>query len=120
MNGGPWFDPNTFGWMYGSIVGGLGGTLGGCLGALAGVLAPKGKGKGVVIGSFVFCILFGLANLAFGIAALIASQPYGIWYPPMLIGFLFTLLFSILLPVVNLRYRQAEQRQMQAADFRSE
>ena len=113
MNGS-WFDPNNFGWMYGAIVGGLGGTLGGCLGAIAGVLAPRGKARGFVISGFVFCILFGLANLAFGIAALLASQPYGIWYTFLLLGGIPTVVFGALLPVVHLRYRQAEERKLGA------
>ncbi|MFQ5506159.1 MAG: hypothetical protein ACE5F1_15405 [Planctomycetota bacterium] len=114
----PWFDPNRFGAWYGSVAGGGGGVIGGTLGALGGWLAPKGKGRSFVIGGMFCMLVFGLANLAFGITALVLGQPYGIWYGGLLCGVIFTAVTASLIPVMNKRYRQAEQRRMEAEDLR--
>jgi hypothetical protein len=114
----PWFDPNTFGAWFGTIGGGVGGPLGGLWGGLAGRLAPQGKGRAWVLGIGWGFFGAGVLLLAAGVYALVAGQPYGIWYGPCLIGGLFTLLFGILTPVVRHRYDEAEQRRLQAEDFR--
>jgi hypothetical protein len=114
----PWFDPIKFGMLYGGIGGGLLGTLGGVLGAAAGALAPKGKARGFVLGAFTAFMLIGIANLVLGIYAVATGQPYGIWYPLVLIGVLLTVLFAALKPVVRKRYDEAEARRMDAAAFR--
>jgi hypothetical protein len=111
----PWFDPIKFGALYGGIGGGLFGTLGGILGAAAGVLAPKGKGRTVILGSFTLLMGVGIANLILGIYALIDGQPYGIWYPLMLLGIILTAVLGGLRPVVRKRYEEAEMRKMDAA-----
>ena len=114
----PWFDPMKFGAFYGGVGGGLLGSLGGVLGAVAGKLAPQGKGRGLVMGAFTAFTLIGIVNLVFGIYAVATGQPYGIWYPLVLIGFLLTMLFVMLKPVVRKRYDEAEARRMEAAAFR--
>lgn len=115
----PWFDPNTFGGLYGAIVGGGGGTLFGIFGAVAGMLASRGQGRAFVFGGLLLFLVVGLANLAVGVYAVIMRQPYGIWYPLVLVGFIMTLLSSIFLPVMRLRYAQAEARRMSAEQFRN-
>jgi multidrug transporter EmrE-like cation transporter len=115
----PWFDPNTFGALYGGLVGGVGGSLAGVLGALAGTLAPRGKGKIWILGGMVLFILFGLVNLAIGLYALLNGQPYAIWSGPLLVGCIFTVVIGAMIPVVRLRYRQAEQRHFEAESFRA-
>jgi len=114
----PWFDPIQFGALYGGIGGGVLGSLGGVLGAVAGKLAPQGKARSFVMGAFTFFTLLGVVHLALGIYAVVSGQPYGIWYPLVLIGFLLALLFGILKPVVRKRYEEAEARRMDAAAFR--
>jgi MFS family permease len=114
----PWFDPIRFGTLYGGIGGGLLGSLGGVLGALAGTLAPKGKGRSLILGAFTLMTFIGVANLLLGAYALYDHQPYGIWYPLVLIGGLLTILFAALRPVVQKRYEEAELRKMDAAAFR--
>jgi hypothetical protein len=114
----PWFDPATFGALYGGIVGGGGGTVGGLLGALAGVLAPQGKGRPLVLGGMWAFVAFGLANLGLGVYALYDGQPYGIWFGLLMGGLVFTIVMGGLIPVVRLRYRQAEGRHLQAENFR--
>jgi len=114
----PWFDPMKFGIFYGGVGGGLLGTLGGVVGAVAGRLAPQGKARGLVLGAFTAFMLIGVVNLTLGIYAVATGQPYAIWYPFVLIGFLLTLLFGMLKPVVRKRYEEAEARRMDAAAFR--
>lgn len=115
----PWFDPVWFGALYGAIVGGGGGTLLGCLGALAGFLAPQGKGRTFILGGFWFFVLLGVASLAFGLYALIAGQPYAIWYAPLLCGFVMSLVSGCLIPVLQVRYAQAEQRRLESEAIRN-
>ena len=114
----PWVDPIRFGTLYGGIVGGGLGALAGILGAAAGVLAPKGKGRGFILGAFRFMMLIGVVHLAAGVYAVYQRQPYGIWYPLVLIGGLFTFLFLLLRPIVRKRYEQVEMRKMDAEAFR--
>jgi MFS family permease len=114
----PWFDPIRFGALYGGIGGGLLGSLGGILGAAAGTLAPKGKGRSFIMGAFTLMMLVGIGHLVIGLYALSVGQPYGIWYPLVLIGVILTILFTTLRPVVRKRYEEAEARKMEAAAFR--
>lgn len=115
----PWFDPNTFGALYGAIGGGVGGSLAGVLGALAGWLAPKGKGKTLVVGGMALVMLAGIASLIAGLYALVAGQPYGIWYPMLLLGLIFTLVIGINLPMILGRYAEAENRRLEADGIRN-
>jgi hypothetical protein len=116
----PWFDPNTFGAWFGAIGGGIGGSLGGLWGALGGVLAPRGKGRAFILGFGWLMVVAGVVSLAFGLYALAVGQPYGIWYGPVLLGIIVTTVVGSLMPVVRLRYRQADERRLQAEDFRQE
>ena len=114
----PWFNENVFGALYGAVGGSLCGVIGGTLGGLAGWLAPKGKGRTWILGGMIAFMGLGLLNLAFGIFALVVGQPYGIWYGPLLLGVLCTVLPGCLLPVIRRRYQEAEERRLQAATLR--
>ncbi len=114
----PWFDPNTFGAMYGVIGGGVGGSLCGLLGALSGYLAPRGKGRRFVLGAMAFFVLAGVAQLAVGLTAVACGQPYGIWYPMVLCGGILAVVVGGLFPGVRARYAQAEQRRIDAETIR--
>ena len=116
----PWFDPIQFGTWYGSVVGGGGGALVGILGGTAGsLLVPRGIGKPFVLGAFWAVTLFGVASLLTGIFALVTGQPYGIWYPLTLVGFIFSVVCGGLIPTIKARYRQAEQRHLEAESIRA-
>ena len=114
----PWFDQNTFGALFGSIAGGVGGSLMGGWGGLAGWLAPKGRARGFIYASWVVFMVLGAISLAFGLYALAVGQPYGIWYPLVLIGGILTVVLGALRPTVRRTYEQAEARKMEAAAFR--
>src|SRR4051812_15046681 len=116
----PWFDENMFGALWGSIAGGGGGTLGGLWGALVGTLAPRGKGRAWVIAIGWGFVGLGVLSLAFGLYALAAGQPYGIWYGPVLTGVMFVIVIGCLMPVVYKRYAEAEARRVQAEEVRSQ
>ncbi|MEX0938728.1 MAG: hypothetical protein WDZ59_12780 [Pirellulales bacterium] len=115
----PWFEPGTFGAWFGAIVGGGGGTLGGLLGAAIGILAPRGKCRRVLMTCTGAFIAIGIAMLAVGVYALLAGQPYGIWYPMLLSGAIFTLVMGSLIPVVRIRFREAEMRRITAESIRT-
>jgi MFS family permease len=109
----PWFDPNRYAWVFGTALGILGGTLG----ALAGSLAPRGKAKTLVMGLFVAGLVACALMLAASVLALLEEQPYGVWYGLGLPGALGLIVLGGLLPVVQRRYREAEQRRLTANDL---
>ena len=55
----PWFNPNLYAWIPGTLLGVLGGTWG----ALVGTLAPRGKAKGLVVGGLFLLLLASVACL---------------------------------------------------------
>ncbi len=114
----PWFDPIRFGALYGGVGGGLLGALGGMLGAAAGALAPKGKGRAFILGTFTLMIAIGAGHFVVGLYALFVGQPYGIWFPLLLLGGILTTVLGVLRPVVRKRYDEVETRKMEAAAFR--
>lgn len=104
--------------LIGGIGGGGLGSLCGLFGALGGWLAPQGKGKPLILGGFIAMVLIGVASLGTGVVALSIGQPYHVWYPLCLIGFILTLVPGLLLPVFHMRYRHAEARRLQAEELR--
>jgi hypothetical protein len=106
-----WWSGQTAAWM-----GAIGGTSIGLLGALIGALNGMGKGKIVVITSLRLMMIFGLVSLGLGILALIQSQPYAVYYPLLLSGFICSLLSLGLYRTILKRFEQIELRKMQALD----
>ena len=58
-----------------------------------------------------------LLLLALSIVAFLSGQPYGVWYGLGLPGVVGTIVMGSLLPLIKLRYRQAEERKMKAQDL---
>ncbi|QDT26275.1 hypothetical protein Enr10x_15760 [Gimesia panareensis] len=114
----PWFDPNTFGAWFGAIVGGGGGTLCGLWGALCGFLCPRGKGRKVILGGMFVFVVLGLILGGVGLYAFFSGQPYGIWYPFLLTGFVLAVVNGVLIPVIRKNYEQAENRRIAAESIR--
>jgi hypothetical protein len=103
------------------LIGGLGGGAIGMAGALVGslsFLAVRGKAKPLMVGLFGAMIGLGLCLLGAGAVALIQSQPYHVYYPLFLGGFVATCVFGALLPVILMRYRQADVRRLEAEQLR--
>jgi hypothetical protein len=110
----PWFDPNAYAWIPGTLLGVLGGGIGG---PLAGYCAPRGKLKRLVLGFYFGVIAVCVVLLVTGIIALVIGQPYGVWYGIGFPGILGVVLFGGLTPVVLKRYREAELRKSIADDL---
>ncbi|MHC4838064.1 MAG: hypothetical protein ACYTF3_07755 [Planctomycetota bacterium] len=113
----PWFSPETAN-LVGAIGGAGVGLIGGTIGAMCGMMVPKGKGRGVVLPLLLgFAILGGLL-LILGIVAVSTGQPYEVWYPLALLGFILAVVFGCLYPGIKRLYAQAEQRQLEADALR--
>jgi len=109
----PWYDASLYGWIPGTALGCLGGLWGG----LVGVLAPRGRAKAFVLG-YTWALLLGSAVLlALGVVALVAGQPYGVWYGLGLPGLLGLAVIGANTFTVFWAYRQAEARKMAARDL---
>jgi ABC-type transport system involved in cytochrome c biogenesis permease subunit len=113
----PWFNEVAFGSWFGVIAGCMEGGMGAALGTAAGILVPRGKGRPWLMAGCVLMSVVGLAALAFGLAALVSGQPYGIWYPPLLAGVL-GFLFFLGVPLLRARYAEAERRRLEAEALR--
>lgn len=113
-----WFDPTRFGIWWGVLAGGVGGSMIGMLGALMGVLLPRGIGRVAFQLIFTVLAVAGLVCLGFGLYALAAGQPYGIWYGPVLTGALCTVLCGGAVFLVRAISIQIDKRRMQAESLR--
>ncbi|MCK6460449.1 MAG: hypothetical protein L6Q95_11210 [Planctomycetes bacterium] len=109
----PWFDPDTYAWIPGTMLG----LFGGLLGTLMGCLGPRGKARGLVGGLLKGGTLACAALAAAGVAALLMGQPYGVWYGLLLPGLLGAGILLSLRPVLRRTYEQAEARRMEAHDL---
>ncbi len=109
----PWFNPNLYAWIPGTLLGVVGGTLG----AVGGMLAPRGKAQHLVLGLYVAVIVACAGLLTAGLVALISGQPYGVWYGLGFPGLLGVIIMGALFPVVQQRYREAETRRLAARDL---
>lgn len=112
-----WWDAQT-GSMLGGLMGAVGGTLGGLMGAAIGILAPRGRCRRLLIGCQVALTLAGLGLLIAGIVALVVGQPRHVSFPLLLVGAILAAVLGGLMPVTLMRYRQAEQRRLDAEELR--
>jgi hypothetical protein len=112
-----WWSTHT-GVFVGAIGGGGLGALAGCFGGLIGWLAPRGIARGPILIVHALFVAVGAVSLVAGITAVIMGQPYHVWYPLTLIGGVLTCVMGSLLPVVLVRYRQAEHRRLEAEELR--
>jgi ribose/xylose/arabinose/galactoside ABC-type transport system permease subunit len=111
----PWFNPNAWSWLPGTLCG----CLAGLWGALAGILVPRGKARSFIVSFGLMLVAASVAFLAAGLVAYRAGQPHGVWYGLLFPGVQGVLIFDPLILLVVLRgYREAEERRMQAEDLR--
>jgi hypothetical protein len=109
----PWFDANQWAWVPGTALG----CLAGLWGALAGVLAPRGKAKGLLWGTYWLLLGAGAVLLVVGLVAVVAGQPYGVWFGLLIAGVLVCVVFAPMAVVLRHTYRAAEERKMRAQEF---
>ena len=111
----PWWSDRTA-----SLVGTISGLLGGSIGALIGLLATMGKARRLVLSLLVILFVAGLLSLTLGLAALLLSQPYPVYYPPLLGGMVVTTLPALLFRSIRNRFDEIELRKMKAMDVSAE
>jgi hypothetical protein len=98
------------------LVGGIGGSIIGCFGALVGVLASRGKARKFVLALTKIFIVLGFFLLLAGAIAAAMKQPYVVYYPLLLTGFILTIVFSVNLPSIQRRYDELEIRRITSID----
>ena len=114
----PWFDELAFGIGFGAIGGSVLGSMGALIGTAAGILVPRGRGRAWLLPLTPCTALLGLASLVLGLVALVAGQPYAIWYPPTLGGASGAFVFGTGIWVLRARYAEVERRRLDAEGLR--
>tara|TARA_R110002072_G_scaffold99008_1_gene218003 strand:- start:139625 stop:140530 length:906 start_codon:yes stop_codon:yes gene_type:complete len=108
---GTWWGNRT-----GNLMGAIPGTLLGMLGALVGTLSGWGRGRNVCIAICWCTVVFGGVCLITGIIALAMGQPFGVYYPPLLLGLIGTVVMGGILPTIRKRFSDIELRKMESMD----
>ena len=109
----PWFDPNAWAWLPGTVLG----CLGGIWGSVAGFYAPRGQARRLVFGGGILLAVLAVASGVAGVVALAKGQPYGVWYGLLLPAVIALFVVPTMLPQVVRRYREAEARRISAEDL---
>jgi hypothetical protein len=113
----PWWTDQQAG-MFGGIAGSMGGILGAAIGTIGGICAPRGKCRHLIYGMLGLMATVGIVSLVAGIVALSLHQPYGVYYPLLLIGLVSTVLGLGGFPLFRMRYREADARRLDAEELR--
>lgn len=93
------------------------GLSGGVMGILVGRFAPKGQLKHLVLCLIAFFLTAGALSLGVGLYALLAGQPFHVWYPFVLIGAILTGVYAPNWSGVKSTYRKAELNKMALKDL---
>ena len=109
----PWFDPNQYAWIPGTIYG----VAAGVMGARVGWLVPRGRSRSLVLRGWLTLWAAGVALLAVGLVALAQGQPWGVWYGLLLPGVIGTLVVGANSLVILKKYRDVEERRLAAKDL---
>jgi hypothetical protein len=108
---GAWWSDRAAGW-----IGGIGGSVLGCLGSLLAVLATKGRCRTFVVVTSASLIAVGVIAAVIGLAAVVVGQPYGVWFPLVLIGVLLLAILPFRLRQYQRGYEDLELRRMVSMD----
>ncbi|MBN2376921.1 MAG: hypothetical protein JXD22_10995 [Sedimentisphaerales bacterium] len=100
----------------GAWFGAIGGSTLGILAGIIGILAGKAKAPRFVKTLIKIIITSGIVCLIMGVVALFMSQPYGVYYPLLLMGGITTLVLGFQYPIICKRYEFVEIRKMEAID----
>lgn len=111
-----WFSESV-GHALGAWLGAGAGLSGGVVGGLAGWFAPRGKFKPLLLCLLVLLITAGALLMGVGLYALVAGQPFHVWYPFALIGFILTGVYVPIWFLVQHTYRTAELGRMFLKDL---
>jgi hypothetical protein len=108
---GAWWSDRT-----GNLAGGILGAVIGCTGGLIGWLSSRGRAQGFVINAARILTGIGILSAIGGLVAVSIRQPYGVWYPLLLLGVICALVFPVCLRTCVKRYRELELRRMTSMD----
>jgi hypothetical protein len=106
-----WWSAAGGGWL-----GGLGGSLLGLMGALAGWLTHRRQGRRVVFSLLGLSTVLAIPLLIAGIVAVTLGQPYGVYYPLLLLGGLGTAIPLASWRAFRRQYETDELQRMRAMD----
>jgi hypothetical protein len=109
--GGGWWSVRDGAWL-----GAIAGSAIGLVGALLGVLRSRGRAMRLCVVLAAGVMGVGVVFLGLGVAALVAKQPYHVFYPPLLVGLIATVVMGGLLPTLRRATLEQEHRRMQAVD----
>ena len=104
--------------LIGGVLGGGVGIFGGLYGTVVGICAPRGVARGLVFGLHWTMAVLGAVLALTGLVAVVRGQPYHVWFGFLMPGLLLCVFAVVFLPVIRLRYRQAEARKLEAEEFR--
>lgn len=107
-----WWSDHSAGW-----IGGIGGSTIGFLSGLIGMLAGLGKARHLTLALAWGMVILGFVSLFAGAVAVICRQPYGVYFPLLLIGVVPTAVWGGNLPHMKRRYAELELRRMAAMDL---
>jgi hypothetical protein len=106
----PWFDPNHWAWLPGTLLG----CSVGFWGSLVGVLVPLGKGRTLVFGVGLLLAGLATASLIAGLMALALGQPFGVWFFLVVPGLPIAIILLVALAFLPRLYQIAEAQRMRA------
>ena len=115
-----WFFGNTSHPWWSNTVSIWGSNLGTlwflCIGLAIGLLAYKGKGRALVVALLKAQIALGVLCGALAVTAFAEHQPFWVWFPLSLFGFLLIVINAAILFSMGRWYRELELRRMQSLD----
>ncbi|MHC4618664.1 MAG: hypothetical protein ACYTEQ_13035 [Planctomycetota bacterium] len=109
--GGAWWDDRTAG-----VVGGIAGSIIGLVGGVIGLLSGIGKCRRLALSLLTLLSVVGVLSLVFGLTAVVLSQPYGVYYPLLLLGCVCTVVPILARRSVRRRFEEIELRKIKAMD----
>lgn len=110
-NNGAWWSNSAGGW-----IGGIAGSALGLMGGLVGFLAWRRADRRLVIGVLSAVVGVSALTLIAGIAAVLMGQPYAVYYPLLLLGFIGTFVPAMNWIGIRKRYEAAELQRLSAMD----
>jgi hypothetical protein len=109
----PWFDPNQYAWIPGTVYG----VAAALMGAVVGWLVPRGRSRQLILRAWFTLWAVAVALLLAGAAALMDGQPWGIWFGMLLPGAIGTLVVGANSLVILKAYQVVETRRLAAKDL---
>ena len=106
-------------WWSDRFAGYAGGILGGAMGlegGLIGMLGSRGRYPRLTFSLMLATVVVGVVMLIAGVVAVCLHQPYGVYYPLLLSGFLSAVVYGSLILAFRRIRQQIELRKIHAMD----